>query len=499
MAEGYNHINNGESGLSVRNKLNAFYGRYIIPEPLITIRFDDCFSHTYDGWFPLLQSKGVVGVECFVTHEVGLPNFMTWAQIKMLQDAGWEITLHSDYDAGWILYNAAQIEAAITEGLAAASANGINVKNLVPHRYGQTNPLVRKIARQYFRSCGVGHTMGLINGVNPPSIDPYNWCAIRCDIGGDYQYENPADVANIKLLIDEAYDNNTWLQMFSHDYTVAKAAGLADIIDYGLAKGIRFVTIDQALDVFYPYISGGDNFSVSENAVRIDRTYGRAFQLDENKCKIGFDGGLQNEEEDNTFIGKYAGERSTGKWRTDIGSEAGYEATPNSQVNIGYQSGYKSTGANAISIGKGAGKYLTATEGIAIGNDAGQNATGYNMTAIGARAGKTNTGNRGVFIGADCGNGNIGAYAIGIGVEACKNNTKGYFVEIRNQYANAIAWIKGFLNTRAFIQGSPAVAVDDAEIPNSSLHFYLDEAGNKLKVRVRYSDGTYKDGEIALI
>lgn len=41
-------------------------------------------------------------------------------------------------------------------------------------------------------------------------------------------------------------------------------------------------------------------------------------------------------------------------------------------------------------------------------------------------------------------------------------------------------------------------APNDTFIFNGTMAFYLDQAANKLKVRVRYSDGTFKTGEIAL-
>ena len=41
-------------------------------------------------------------------------------------------------------------------------------------------------------------------------------------------------------------------------------------------------------------------------------------------------------------------------------------------------------------------------------------------------------------------------------------------------------------------------APTDAEIDNNEIVLYLDEGANKLMVRLKYSDGTAKDGELAL-
>jgi hypothetical protein len=47
--------------------------------------------------------------------------------------------------------------------------------------------------------------------------------------------------------------------------------------------------------------------------------------------------------------------------------------------------------------------------------------------------------------------------------------------------------------------GLPATPVEDDSIPRNHGSMYLDEAGNSLKVRVRYSDGTLKTATIALV
>ena len=41
-------------------------------------------------------------------------------------------------------------------------------------------------------------------------------------------------------------------------------------------------------------------------------------------------------------------------------------------------------------------------------------------------------------------------------------------------------------------------APTDAEIDGNEIVLYLDEGANKLMVRLKYADGTAKDGELAL-
>ena len=65
-------------------------------------------------------------------------------------------------------------------------------------------------------------------------------------------------------------------------------------------------------------------------------------------------------------------------------------------------------------------------------------------------------------------------------------------------------FVKQFLSADVVKLGSNLVqqvhtsAIADADLRNKDVSFYLDEAVNKLKVKLKYSDGTVKSGEIAL-
>lgn len=52
--------------------------------------------------------------------------------------------------------------------------------------------------------------------------------------------------------------------------------------------------------------------------------------------------------------------------------------------------------------------------------------------------------------------------------------------------------------TGTLVRQSAPASTPAASLFNSEISFYLDEVGNKLKVAVKYSDGTAKTGEVAL-
>ncbi len=52
-------------------------------------------------------------------------------------------------------------------------------------------------------------------------------------------------------------------------------------------------------------------------------------------------------------------------------------------------------------------------------------------------------------------------------------------------------------NKEVFVSALSSAPTDD-EIRNNEIVLYIDEVANKLMVRLKYSNGTLKDGEVAL-
>ena len=86
----------GFTAITMEQLFAAFDGRGLLPEKPVILTFDDGWSDHYTDAFPILQAQGVVGSFGISTGfiEAGGP-YMTWAQIKVMSDAGMEITSHS--------------------------------------------------------------------------------------------------------------------------------------------------------------------------------------------------------------------------------------------------------------------------------------------------------------------------------------------------------------------------------------------------------------------
>lgn len=81
------------------------------------------------------------------------------------------------------------------------------------------------------------------------------------------------------------------------------------------------------------------------------------------------------------------------------------------------------------------------------------------------------------------------------------NNTFEKIISLINQHDEKLEKINGLISGKDIVGvriGTNNSAPDNTQILNKEIVFYLDENGNKLKVKVRYSNGTLKNGEINL-
>jgi len=64
-------------------------------QPFITFWFDDAWLSQYLEAYPVLKNNNFTGTIAVPVNSVETPNYMNWAQLRILQKDGWEITDHS--------------------------------------------------------------------------------------------------------------------------------------------------------------------------------------------------------------------------------------------------------------------------------------------------------------------------------------------------------------------------------------------------------------------
>ena len=221
---------------------------------------------------------------------------------------------------------------------------------------------------------------------------------------------------------------------------------------------------------------------------------------------------------------------TTGDANVAIGSNAARDLTSGfSNVAIGREAGYTlATAQHNIMIGHRAGNGVTGNRNICMGYYTGNNA-GNDNTMIGVTSGSGSSfGDKNVMLGrtvANLGDGNV---CIGYNVQQSGNVTGDGNIFIHTSYAgtstyNAVSGsnncvigldievptgLSNYVSLYDLYRGDhsagecymacPSTAAADADLNNSEVHFSVDETGNTLGIKVKYSSGVVKTATVAL-
>ncbi len=86
----------GYATITMSQLFDAMEGRGALPEKAIILTFDDGYSDHYTQAFPALTQRGMSGAFAIITGFVEAGgDYMSWAQIKEMSDAGMEMMSHT--------------------------------------------------------------------------------------------------------------------------------------------------------------------------------------------------------------------------------------------------------------------------------------------------------------------------------------------------------------------------------------------------------------------
>jgi peptidoglycan/xylan/chitin deacetylase (PgdA/CDA1 family) len=214
------------------------------PAAKISFTFDDGLTSALSQAQPTLTKYGLTGTEYVITKCVGMttaPNtchantdatYMSWAQIKQLQAAGWEIGSHTQThpylassdatDGQPNVLTPAQVTTELAQSKADLAAQGITA-NAFSTPYGDyTNATLAQIAKYYTSHRGFADQ----NDNNWP----YNDYLLN-----DMQVQAGVTVAQVKAKIDTAIANKQWLILTMHNIRTNPSTN-PDDYEYGTAQ-----------------------------------------------------------------------------------------------------------------------------------------------------------------------------------------------------------------------------------------------------------------------
>lgn len=85
----------GYTTISLRDFLRAKKGLQELPEKPVVLTFDDGYENNYTTLLPLLEERGMKATVFMVTNDIGQPGYLTWDELRDMQQRGIEIGSHT--------------------------------------------------------------------------------------------------------------------------------------------------------------------------------------------------------------------------------------------------------------------------------------------------------------------------------------------------------------------------------------------------------------------
>src|SRR3989344_2020712 len=236
---------------STTNPANPFFKDYAaLPnntDGYITFWFDDAWLSQYMVAYPLMKEAGLKGTIAVPVVAIGQKDYMNWAQLRIIQDDGWEIANHSlKHDCNMQSLSEDQIKTDLTTARNILWSQKLSATVFVPP-CGVDSPTLRSEASKLFQGYRT-----VDPGFNPvDTLDPYNMKVKNI--------ENNTKVDDIKLWIDQTKKDKAWLILLFHKvgepikdvnserYDINKD-DFEDIIKYVQENNITVITPSQIIN-----------------------------------------------------------------------------------------------------------------------------------------------------------------------------------------------------------------------------------------------------------
>ncbi|HUK85977.1 MAG TPA: polysaccharide deacetylase family protein, partial [Candidatus Acidoferrum sp.] len=213
---------------------------------IISIAFDDGWQNQYDNAYPLLSSRGMNATFYIISSRVNTTNYMTVAELQTLQNSGSEIGSHSVSHPDFTTLSDAQIQNESQLSKQTLQSWGLSVNDFA-YPYGVRNNHTDSIVAKYYQSARSGY-------VGPYIIQLPTSQFLLPGFAGETG--DTTALSKAENMVDQVSSSNGWTIIFFHNIlpTVTNNFSMstkdfASFLDYVSSKGVRTLTVNQALNL----------------------------------------------------------------------------------------------------------------------------------------------------------------------------------------------------------------------------------------------------------
>ncbi len=85
----------GYTTITMLEFMKARKGKLELPEKPVILTFDDGYADNYEEMLPILEAHGMKATVYMITNMIGQPGYLTWEQLRDMQERGVEIGSHT--------------------------------------------------------------------------------------------------------------------------------------------------------------------------------------------------------------------------------------------------------------------------------------------------------------------------------------------------------------------------------------------------------------------
>ena len=249
------------------NENKGIISKRPVRRPMISIIDDDGREMVVSKWEPILRAvpfKMDIGV---ITKNVGTispggAGYAPWSELERLKrDYPVDLINHTHNHEVLTTLSEQQLHDDFKTSTEILKSRG-HTHDILVYPLGAENPLVRRVAREYFRS-GI-FTDG---GYNVPPLEMFKVKRVSL-MSSDEPME---DLSVYKKHIDDTIAANGWLIFMTHSqFTFFDQAKVRALIEYANTKSIEWVHAKEGLDRIGNLIDIGDNVTPNADYTVVD-------------------------------------------------------------------------------------------------------------------------------------------------------------------------------------------------------------------------------------
>lgn len=219
--------------------------------PLIVISFDDGVYTDFTTAYQIMKSKDVPFGTSYIVTSLGPPTYMTWGQMKIMMNDGWDIQCHTHTHQWLTDLTEQEVHQEFQNVDNAFVANKGKPPRHLATPGNRSNALVKSVAEQYRDSM----LIAVSDTDNQYETEAMALKKINADI------KDQAQMDIVKTAIDDVKNNKGIGIMRSHAVLSSPPGNpyyclthyFEEMIDYILSQDIQIVTISDAYKALMRY------------------------------------------------------------------------------------------------------------------------------------------------------------------------------------------------------------------------------------------------------